>query len=97
MKERKNKKGNERQKCVYIEGDTASVDSSGLWFVGLFYGFFLPILFRQGVQTIAVCFVRDGITNVYFLPNHILTKTIPFILPNFFPRAVCEVTSYKEW
>jgi len=44
MKERKGikkkKKENERQKSVYIEGDTAS-DWSGLWFVGLFYGFFL--------------------------------------------------------
>jgi len=77
---KKEKNGNERQKSVYIEGDTASVDWSGLWFVGLFYGFlffFFSNLFRQGVQTIAVCFGRDGITNVYFLPNHILTKTIP--------------------
>ena len=39
-KEKKKKRGNERQKSVYIEGDTASVDWSGLWFVGLFYGFF---------------------------------------------------------
>jgi hypothetical protein len=42
-KERK-KKGNERQKSVYIEGDTASVDWSGRWFVGLFYFLFLNFI-----------------------------------------------------
>lgn len=95
MKERRKKKGNERQKSVYIEGDTASVDWSGLWFVGLFYGFFLSILFRQGVQTIAVCCGRDGITNVYFLPNHILNKTIPLFC-RIFPTDF-EVKSFKGW
>jgi len=46
--------------------------------------FSFSILFRQGVQTIAVCFRRDGITNVYFLPNQILTKTIPLFYGFFF-------------
>ena len=84
------KKRNERQRTVYLEGDTASVGWSGLWFVGLFYWLFF-ILFRQGVQTLAVCFERDEITNVYFLSNHILTKTVPpaFYFCRIFPRTVC--------
>jgi len=60
--------------------------------------FLFSFLFRQGVQTIAVCFGRDGITDVYFVPNHILTKTVPsFCRIFFFPRTVCEVTSFKGW
>jgi hypothetical protein len=48
-------KRKERWRSVYIKGDTASLDWSGFWFVGLFYFFFYLDRVCKGLP-----FVSDG-------------------------------------